>query len=99
MKKYALFKIKEGKKELWTNWCNELMNRKDEVLLTLQEENLISERYIILDDYVFGEYEIAEGKEKLPMNKERELNKKHYEIFHECLEWTSDAEAGYEFIM
>lgn len=86
MKKYALFKIKEGKKEEWVRWCDELMSRKNEAILTLQEENLIKEWCVISGDYVFCGYETVEGKEKLPMNKEREINQKHYQIFHECLE-------------
>ncbi|OGZ63870.1 MAG: hypothetical protein A3A98_01110 [Candidatus Staskawiczbacteria bacterium RIFCSPLOWO2_01_FULL_40_39] len=86
MKKYIFWKIKPGKKQTWINWCNEIIQHQNEVIETMKEENLIHERCVIFEDYVFYEHETVEGKEKKPMNPNREINQKHQRILNECLE-------------
>ena len=86
MNKYLILKIKPGKRQKWIDWCNEIMQQKEEAILTLIEEDLVRERCIIFQDFVFCEYETVEGKDKKPMNSDKEINKKHFKIFHECLE-------------
>ncbi len=74
-------------RQRFIDWCNEISeNHAIEGVETLKEENLIRERCIIFQDYVFYEHETVEGKEKKPMNMNRMVNQKHFKIINECLE-------------
>lgn len=92
MKRYMLCKIKPGKTQDWLDWCNEInLNHRHEGVLSLKEENLIFEKCTILQTLEYGDFVIYEhqtkGQEKkMPANMDRELNVKHFKIFHECLE-------------
>lgn len=86
MTKYTLFKLKEGKKQVWLDWCLELNAQKEEALETLEEENLIQEKCVVYDNYVFYKHTTVEGKEKLPFNPNNPLNLKHDATMRECLE-------------
>ena len=96
MKTY-LFKIKEGKLEVWKAWCNLLMTtHKEEAIETLKEEGLTYESSLIFS--IDGKYytlAMIEGEEK-PTNMERELNQKHRAMKKECLEGIETLEIGYE---
>lgn len=102
MIKYALCKIKKGKRQVWIDWCKELMERKDEATQTIIEEQLIRERCIIFgqgdDSYVFYEHQTVEGKEKLPFNPLKEINITHDKKLKECLEFISKGGDGYDLI-
>ena len=53
---------------------------------------------LVFDEYVVYKHVPEEGKEKLPARNERDINKKHFEMFHECLEVIGrDPEIGYDF--
>lgn len=84
MLKFALFKIKEGKREDWRNWCTELMRRKNEALKTLKQENSSREICILHGDYVFGISEYF--AEPQPTDMSIELNIEHRQRLRDCLE-------------
>lgn len=90
MREYTLFKIKPGKRQVWLDWCAELMSSaKEEASITLKEEQLLRELCIVFgegDESFVVYHHIPEvGKEKLPANLSRELNVKHFQVFDECL--------------
>ena len=62
--KLVKFKIKEGKKQLWLDWCEELKRRKNEVIETLKNETVISEACFLSENgeevYYFVETEDME---------------------------------------
>ena len=99
MTKYRIYKIRNGKREIWEKWCKEIMKRREEAVETLVEEDLISEKCIIFgkgeDSYVFYKHETLPNKEKKPMNLSREINRKHKEMLEECLEEVDDKVVGY----
>ena len=91
MRKYMLCKIKPDKKDVWLDWCHEIIEvHSKESLETLIEEDLISEKCTVLSseagDYLIYEHESIDERKKKPANLDKELNKKHFEKFHECLE-------------
>ena len=100
MTKYRIYKIRNGKREIWEKWCKEIMKRREEAVETLVEEDLISEKCIIFgkgeDSYVFYKHETLPNKEKKPMNLSREINRKHKEMLEECLEEVDDKVVGYD---
>ncbi len=77
------FKIKEGQKEAWLKWCEELKRRKSEVLQTLGNEGVIAEACFLSDDeesvYYFVEalnLETAHSiyrRSTLPIDKEHKV--------------------------
>jgi len=100
MDKYRLFKIKQGKRQVWLDWCTELMTiHKDEASWTLVEEDLVNEMCLIFgekdDSYVVYRWRTLTGKEKKPANMNIDLNKKHFDKFHECLDQIKPAVDGY----
>ncbi len=87
MTKYSLFKIKEGKKQVWLDWCFKLQNEyAEEARETLKEENLTQEKCLVYDEYVFYKHTTLDGKEKLPFNPTVQLNLEHDAKMKECLE-------------
>ena len=100
--KYAIYKIKPNKLNLWKDWCKELntTHRRD-ALKTLETENLLFEGFIIFeikgDTYTIGYSAEKEGGEQ-PSDSTNELNKKHREIKKECLEPLSRGESEYFLI-
>lgn len=97
MSKAYLFKIKEGKKDIWYNWCQKLSTSlRSEALSTLEEEQIIQElaigitlpegQYFI--GYMDGEY--------LPANLDREINQRHQSMKEECLERAGPVDILYD---
>ncbi|MEK7453141.1 MAG: DUF6176 family protein [Patescibacteria group bacterium] len=97
---YRLYKIKPGKRDVWLNWCKEVIDHHlHEAIVTLKEEGLVHESCMIFgsgdDSYVLYKHQPAEGKKKKKANFDRELNKKHFEKFYECLEKVEGLIDGY----
>ena len=96
-----LLKVKKGKRAVWEAWCKVLNDRKGEALETLKEEDLVQERCLLFgegdESYVLYMHKAVEGKIKLPSRKEREMNRVHFEKFHECLERIPKEVVGYDF--
>ena len=91
--KKSLFKIKEGKTDLWITWCKFVMEKHyEEAVQTIDEEDLVREQCWVLKskngDYVYYEHEPKPGKVKLPWTREHTLNWLHWYILHACLEKT-----------
>lgn len=97
MLKFTLWKIRQGKKEQWLEWCNELNERRKEALETLVEENLIREQCVVFDDYVFYYHESYDGG-KQPMNLDKEINRKHAKMMKDCLWKPRHGQEGYNFV-
>lgn len=98
---YTLLKIKPGKREVWLDWCREVMEKHyEEAVDTIIEENLIHERCLIFgagdESFVLYKHQSVEGKEKLPFNPDIELNRIHASKFRECLELISTGTDGYD---
>lgn len=96
MEKAVLLKVKDGQWENWKAWCAELgTSLRAEAVLTLEEERVIQELTLgfNVDDkhYIVG---FMDG-ECLPANMNREINKRHKEMKHQCLEYQSDVEILY----
>jgi phage terminase large subunit-like protein len=71
-------------------------------LITLEEESLIQERCFIFGEsdnsYVVYKHLPEAGQIKKLANMNRELNRKHFEVFHECLEKVKgEMCVGYDF--
>ena len=70
--KLIKLKFKEGNKETWLNWCEQLKHRKPEVIETLKNEGILSESCFLSEDeqciYYFMEAEDFE-KAKAAVNK------------------------------
>lgn len=49
----AKFPIQQGKAEDWRVWCEQLNDRKDEVMETLVKEDVYIESCFMDDDYVY----------------------------------------------
>jgi hypothetical protein len=101
MKNYTLYKLKPGKRQVWLDWCNKLMTiYKDESEDTLLEEDLVNEMCLIFgeddESFVLYKHEPFPGKVKKPAVMERELNKKHFELFAECLVPMKPRVMGYD---
>ena len=97
-----LCRIKLGKRQEWLDWCSLLMTvYLEEARETLGEENLINEMCLVFgagdDSFVVYRHETQSGKKK-PANMERELNKKHFDKFHECLEIIDPCVEGYSVL-
>lgn len=97
--KYTLFKIKEGKLNVWKDWCKLLSTEfKDEALKTLKEENLLLEGCLVFpvdkEFYVVG-YTLENNGGVKPTNLTNDLNRKHLEKRKECLELVSRGESEY----
>lgn len=97
MSKATLFRIKEGKKDVWYAWCNELATTlRSEAEETLEEEKVTHELFVGLSldgsDYVLG---YMDG-ECLPANMDREINQKHKHMREACLERVSEADVLYD---
>ncbi|MEK7552246.1 MAG: DUF6176 family protein [Patescibacteria group bacterium] len=97
--KYSLFKVKEGKLQVWKDWCKLLSTEfKDEALKTIKEENLLLEGCLVFpvgkDFYVVG-YTLENAGGVKPTNLDNNLNKKHLEKRKECLEFVCRGESEY----
>lgn len=102
MTKYLILKLKPGKRGVWEAWCKEVMEQHyEETVNTLPEENLKREAcFILQNDYVIYLHEAVDKKGKLPPNLENPLNKKHFEVFNECLERVDkNSVIGYDLIV
>jgi Family of unknown function (DUF6176) len=76
-------RLKQGQKETWLKWCDELKRRKKEVLETLRNEGIISEACFLSHDgesvYYFIEAESLETahvtgrRSALPIDKQHRL--------------------------
>ena len=62
--KLVKLELKEGNKQVWLDWCEELKQRKDEVIETLKNEGVLSESCFLSEDercvYFFMEAESFE---------------------------------------
>jgi hypothetical protein len=102
MTTYTLWKIKPGKRVIWQEWCSEVLEKHyQEAINSIIEEDLIQERCILFgegdDSFLLYKHETAVGKEKKPWNKNRKINHKHFELFHDCLERIpGDPVVGYD---
>ncbi len=66
-------KLKENGKQIWLDWSEELMRRKEEVLATLKNEKVLSESCFLSEDeeyvYYFMEAEdLVKAKEAVTSN-------------------------------
>lgn len=104
MVKYMLCKINPHKRNVWLDWCNVLMTvSRDEATETLVEEDLLREMCLIFgqgdDSYVLYRHESLPDKEKKPANMGRALNRKHFEVFRECLTPIDPQTVGYDIVV
>jgi hypothetical protein len=93
-----LFKIKEGKIDIWKEWCNELnTSLRNDAIATLKEEGNVQEVFVVFelngDFYTIG---LAEGQNLPATNKE--INIKHKAISKECLEKIGKVSCLYNLI-
>jgi hypothetical protein len=79
--KLKIFKIRDGKKRQWLDWCKFLIAHETEVQETLREEKVTREINYLFDDYVLY---VMEG-DCLP-SSDREMNRLHKKNKVECLE-------------
>lgn len=81
--KLVRLKIKEGKKQLWLDWCEELKRRKDEVIETLKNETVVSESCFLSEDgehvYYFVETTDMEKSQAAFKNSTFKIDLEHRE--------------------
>ncbi len=84
------FKIKPGKKQEWINWCAELKERKDEVVQTLRNEDVISEACFLSEKdqfvYYFMEAQDLERAYAVGRKSAMPIDKQHRTIREATLE-------------
>lgn len=88
MIKTSLYKVKDSKLCVWSDWCDQLSsNLKSEALDTLKEENSFREIFLSFNagevDYVLGLSEF--NGESLKPNQIKDINKTHQQKKEECL--------------
>ena len=102
MANLSLWKVKEGKREEWLEWCKGIMTNYEEAAETLKEEQLIEERCVLFDvgdeSYLVYFHQPEEGKQKLPANMEKEINRMHFKKMEECLERCTEKTEGYNVL-
>lgn len=86
---FFLFKIKEGKLNVWKEWCNELMHsRKEEAIATFADENVKRETFVMFTtkegNFVTGRNEYIEDLRK--GSPDVQINIDHKIKMRECLE-------------
>lgn len=93
-KELLLFKIKEGKKQDWVQWNQNLNAREGEVKDLLEEENVDREFSALVegkqDDYVIGYFESESGS--ISSAEFSGLNKEFQKKIDECLDLIGSAE-------
>ena len=47
------FPFKEGKREEWISWCEEIMDRKKEAMQTLEREGVVLEGMFVDDSFAY----------------------------------------------
>lgn len=82
-----VIKIRKGKEQKWIDWCKELQNsRRNEVIETLVEENLLQEFSAIFklngESYIVG---MMDG-DFVKGDPDRDINIKHRQIKDECFD-------------
>ncbi len=97
--KQHLFRVRPNKLNVWLEWVTELNNRKDEVVITLREENSTREFATLFtidgQSYIYMAMDFA--GEPVVTNLERELNQTHRAKLSECLEFVDKGELLYDF--
>jgi hypothetical protein len=85
-----IYKIKKDKIETLKQWGVSITDNLKEALESIKEENCEEENistFSIGDDfYIIGIMVPEKGKEILPFNPNREINKKHVKVLRECIE-------------
>jgi L-rhamnose mutarotase len=78
--KLVKLKLKNGNKKIWLDWCEELKQRKNEVIETLRNEGVISESCFLSEDekYIYYFME-AEDFKKV----KEAVNKSNFNIDHD----------------
>jgi hypothetical protein len=83
-------RIKQGQREAWLEWCDELKRRKNEVLETLRNEGVISEACFFSDDgesvFYFIEAENLETAHATGRRSVLPIDKQHRLISESSLE-------------
>lgn len=81
---FRLFRIKEGKKQQWIDWCTYLATHPEDVRHTLVQENSTREACFTYGDYVVGYAEFHDAP--IPADMDNPLNVDHRRHLKECLE-------------
>lgn len=86
-----LFKLKPDTSHILKKWSEQLLGAyKSEVLDTLAEEQCLSEYFKVFTlnghEYLLTHMEPLPGKELLPSNQTREINKKHKQVLRTCID-------------
>lgn len=88
MLRYKLFKVKPDKLEKLKAWSEKLQARKEEVLATLEYENVSTETLVTFavaeEWFCMGMQELSGEHRKADMTVE--LNKEHFAVLEDCLE-------------
>lgn len=81
--------IKPGKKEVWLRWAEELQQRRDEVLATLQNERVVAESCFLSDDgehvYYYMESEDLDNARNTSAQSILPIDKEHRAVCADTL--------------
>ncbi len=95
------FRVKQGQKKAWLEWCEELKRRENEVLVTLRNEGVISEACFFSDDgetvYYFVEAENLEKAHTTGRRSALPIDKQHRLISESSLEGAERVKALFNF--
>lgn len=87
--KINIYKIKKGKEALLKEWGVSIHANTEEALASLIEENCLAESMKMFsingEIYIVGVMCVEKGKEILPYNPERKINKEHFKILKEAI--------------
>lgn len=103
MNQVRLVKLRlvEGKEKVWLDWCNELQQRKDEVIETLKNEKVLSEACFLADDekcvYYFMEAEDFEKAREAVAKSTHAIDREHKEKRKLSLEKVADLKELFHF--
>lgn len=101
--KINIFKIQNDKEDILRSWGSDVMKNKEEALASLIEENCLAESMKMFtvngEIYVVGVMCPEKGKQLLPYNTNRPINKEHMSILKDVLGEPVMLEDVYTFVV
>jgi hypothetical protein len=97
----TVYKVGKDKENILKQWGESIQKENiEEALLSLREENCEAESLTMFrigeEYFVVGVMLAEQGKEIVPHNPGRDINKKHVKILRECLDGQIQLEKVYD---
>lgn len=89
------FPFKAGKREKWIAWCEKIMDRQDEAMKTMENEQVVLEGMFVDDQFAYILMVTQDHDQAIETveNEPTPIDRKHRQQMQECLETDN-----YEFL-